>query len=449
MAVNKTLTVTQTPLVGLTPNPRNARTHSERQIAQIMGSITQFGFTNPVLVDSKGMILAGHGRVEAARRLGLETVPTISLEGLTAEEMRAYVLADNKLALNSGWDPELLKIEIGELSALDLSFEIDLTGFGAGEIDVILGGGEIDAADDEEASSLTPPKTAPVTDRGDVWILGKHRLLCGDSREASSFEALMGEEKARMVFSDPPYNVRIDGFVGGLGAVKHAEFAMASGEMTKAEFVAFLACVFANQAAVSVDGALHYQCMDWRHMGEMLEAGESVYSDLKNLCVWTKDNGGMGTFYRSKHELVFVWKVGDAAHLNNVELGKNGRYRTNVWEYRGASKTGADAELAMHPTVKPVPMIVDAIKDASRRGDIVLDAFGGSGSTLIAAQRCGRRARLIEYEPGYCDVTIGRWERQTKEAAVLEETGETFDEVKARREAEIERMADLALAEVA
>jgi DNA modification methylase len=259
----------------------------------------------------------------------------------------------------------------------------------------------------------------------------------------------MGEDKARMVFSDPPYNVRIDGFVGGSGVVKHAEFAMASGEMTKAEFVAFLTCVFANQAGVSLDGALHYQCMDWRHMGEMLEAGESVYSDLKNLCVWTKDNGGMGTFYRSKHELVFVWKVGDGHHLNNVELGKNGRYRTNVWEYRGASKTGADAELAMHPTVKPVPMIVDAIKDATRRGDIVLDAFGGSGSTLIAAQRCGRRARLVEYEGGYCDVTIGRWERQTNQKAILEETGETFAQVKARREADIERLADLALAEAA
>jgi DNA modification methylase len=449
MAVQKTLTVTPMPLAGLTPNPRNARTHSERQIAQIMGSIDQFGFTNPVLVDCEGMILAGHGRVEAARRLGLETVPTIPLEGLTAQEMRAYVLADNKLALNSGWDPEILKIEIGELSALDLSFEIDLTGFGAGEIDVILSGGEIDAADDEAASTLTPPKTAPVTRRGDVWILGKHRLLCGDSREASSFETLMGEEKARMVFSDPPYNVRIDGFVGGSGTVKHAEFAMASGEMTKGEFVAFLTCVFANQAAVSLDGALHYQCMDWRHMGEMLEAGESVYSDLKNLCVWTKDNGGMGAFYRSKHELVFVWKVGDAPHLNNVELGKNGRYRTNVWDYRSASKTGAEAELAMHPTVKPVPMIVDAIKDATRRGEIVLDAFGGSGSTLIAAQRCGRYARLVEYEGGYCDVTIGRWERQTNQKAILEETGETFAQVKARRELDIERMADLALAEVA
>jgi DNA modification methylase len=415
-----------------------------------VGSISQFGFTNPVLVDSEGTILAGHGRVEAARRMGLETVPTISLEGLTAEEMRAYVLADNKLALNSGWDPEILKIEIGELCSLDLSFEIDLTGFGAGEIDVILGGGEIDADDGEAASNLIASKAgASVTTLGDVWILGKHRLLCGDSREPSSFEALMGEERARMVFSAPPYNVRIDGFVGGLGAVKHAEFAMASGEMTKDEFSGFLACVFANQAAVSLDGALHYQCMDWRHMGEMLEAGESVYSDLKNLCVWAKDNGGMGTFYRSKHELVFVWKVGQAPHLNNVELGKNGRYRTNVWEYRGASKTGADAELAMHPTVKPVPMIVDAVKDASCRGDIVLDAFGGSGSTLIAAQRCGRRARLIEFEGGYCDVTVSRWERQTKGAAILEGTGETFAQVKARREAELEELADLALAEVA
>ena len=246
----------------------------------------------------------------------------------------------------------------------------------------------------------------------------------------------MGGERARMVFSDPPYNVRIDGHVGGLGAVKHAEFAMASGEMSKIEFTEFLKTVFENEEQVSLGGAIHYQCMDWRHIDEMMQAGQAVYSELKNMCVWVKDNGGMGSFYRSQHELVFVWKVGDAAHLNNVELGKNGRYRTNVWEYPGASKTGDDADLAMHPTVKPVPMIMDAIRDTSKRGDIVLDAFGGSGSTLIAAHKTKRRARLVELEPKYCDVTIRRWEALTRKDAILEKTGETFAQVRARREAD-------------
>lgn len=427
----------------LKPAPHNARTHSERQIAQIMGSIEQFGFTNPVLLDGDDGIIAGHGRVEAARRLGLAMVPTIALSHLSAVEQRVYALADNKLALNSGWDENLLRIELGILGDLDLGFEIDLTGFSTPELDLLLaedGAGKIDK-DDVTAE----PKRWSTTQPGDLWQVGDHRLLCGDSREPASFDRVMSGDRARMVFSDPPYNVRIDGHVGGLGAIKHGEFAMASGEMSSAEFAAFLELAFRNAAAVSVDGALHYQCMDWRHINEMMRGGEAAYSELKNVCVWAKDNGGMGSLYRSQHELVFVWKVGTAPHLNNVELGKNGRYRTNVWDYRGATKTGRNAELSLHPTVKPVAMVADAIKDASNRGDIVLDAFGGSGSTLMAADREGRRARLIEYEGGYCDVTIQRWQSRRCKQAVLVESGETFEEVKIRRDAELERMADKAL----
>lgn len=248
-----------------------------------------------------------------------------------------------------------------------------------------------------------------------------------------------------MVFSDPPYNVPIDGFVGGLGSVKHQEFAMASGEMSPEQFTDFLETAFRNAAAVSRDGAVHYQCMDWRHIEEMMAAGRRVYSQLLNLCVWAKDQAGMGTFYRSQHELVFVWKVGDAAHLNTVELGKNGRFRTNVWNCRGVRKTGRRSELELHPTVKPAPLIVDAIKDASKRGEIVLDCFGGSGSTLIAAEKAKRRARLIEYEPRYCEVTIRRWEELTGKQAVLVATGETFAEVSRRRQAEMDAAADAAL----
>lgn len=425
-------------------NPRNARTHKEKQIEQIASSIRQFGFTTPILVDDEGMVVAGHGRLAAARLLQLEDVPVIVLSHLSEAELRALALADNRIAQNAGWDEEILSLEFSALQNLDLPFELELTGFSTSEIDLLY-----PQRRKEEALEKLPElvaKATPGVERGDLWLLGQHRLLCGDSRKPESFMALMGDERARMVFSDPPYNVRIDGHVGGLGKVHHAEFAMATGEMDAGEFSAFLETVFHNAAGVSIDGAVHYQCMDWRHMGEMLKAGHAAYSALLNLCVWVKDNGGMGSFYRSQQELVFVWKVGTAPHLNTVELGKNGRYRTNVWNYRGATKTGRNAELALHPTVKPVPLVMDAIQDTSKRGEIVLDPFGGSGSTLIAAEKTRRRARLIEYEPRYCEVTIRRWQDITSKEAVLAATGESFTQVHARRSEEMERLGDLALA---
>ena len=426
----------------LKPAKRNARTHSDRQIAQLAASIEQFGFTNPVLTDDQGGIVAGHGRVEAAKLLGLAMVPTIALSHLSETQVRAYAIADNKLALNAGWDEDALRLLMAELEAV-VEFDLEITGFSTGEIEVLFDKGA--AADAKlDAAPAKRKHTAAVT-RGDLWELGSHRLLCGDAREPADFERLMQGDRARMVFSDPPYNVKIDGHVGGLGNVKHAEFAMASGEMSPAQFTEFLRVAFANAAAVSVDGAVHYQCMDWRHVSEMMEAGNEVYSQLLNMCVWVKDNGGMGTFYRSQHELVFVWKVGSAAHLNTVELGKNGRYRTNVWNCRGASKTGAGAELGLHPTVKPAALMMDAMKDTSKRGEVVLDCFGGSGSTLVAAEKVKRKARLIEYEPTYCEVAIHRWQTLSGKQAVLAETGETFAEVKLRREAEMDALADAAL----
>jgi DNA modification methylase len=441
--LGRPLNVELRPFDTIKPARRNARTHSDKQIEQIASSLRQFGFINPLIVDDEGRIVAGHGRYAAAKLVGLEDVPVIAIADLTEAELRAYALADNKIALNAGWDPEILTIEFEELQALELAFDLEITGFSTTEIDLL------SPISPEEAKLEQLPvlekRATPGVERGDLWLLGKHRLLCGDSRDPVSFRALMGDELARMVFSDPPFNVKIDGHVGGLGKTRHDEFAMATGEMSGPEFTGFLETAFRNAADVSIDGAIHYQCMDWRHIEEMMKAGRAVYSDLKNLCIWAKDNGGMGSFYRSQHELVFVWKVGTAPHLNTVELGRNGRYRTNVWNYRGASKTGADAELAMHPTVKPVTMIMDAIKDTSKRGEIVLDPFGGSGSTLIAAEKSKRRARLIEYEPKYCEVTIRRWQKLTRQAAVLEATGETFAEVHARRSAEMERVGDLAL----
>lgn len=396
----------------------NARTHSKKQLRQLQKSIKVFGFTNPVLIDEGGTILAGHGRVEAAKALGMDEVPCVRIEHMTDDEKRAYVLADNKLALNAGWDEDLLATELGVLLASDLDFDIDVTGFSIPEIDGVIEGVEPEEPGDPNDDAL--PDAAPARCAvGDVWQLGAHRLVCGDALDLRVVDLLMDGDVARMVFTDPPYNVKIDGNVGGLGKIKHREFAMASGEMTTVEFTAFLKAAFRNLVAHSVDGAIHFICMDWRHMGEMHAASEGVYAEMKNLIVWAKDNGGMGAFYRSRHELIFAFKVGTAAHVNSFELGQHGRYRTNVWEYRGVNSGGAKRleELALHPTVKPVQMIADAIKDVSGRGEIVLDLFGGSGSTLIAAEKTGRKACMIELDPLYCDTIIARWEAFAKDEA--------------------------------
>ena len=436
---NKAQQIEQRRPGDLKPYARNARTHSKKQIRQIADSIQRFGFTNPILISDNEEIIAGHGRVEAAKLLGLDAVPTLQLSHLNEAERRAYVLADNKLALNAGWDQEILAIELQAL--IDLEFDISITGFSTAEVDLTL-----DAAQDGDPDQVIGPEDEvplqegmAVTRRGEIWKLGRHRLICGDAREAGDYAALMEGKAADLVFTDPPYNVVIDGNVTGLGRTKHREFAMASGEMSKAAFIEFLTQSLGAAAAVCRDGAIAFVCMDWRHMGELLCAGEAVFSELKNLCVWNKTNGGMGTFYRSKHELVFVFKVGTAPHENSFGLGDTGRYRTNVWDYPGVSSMGAarGEALAMHPTVKPVALVADAIRDCSKRGEIVLDAFGGSGSTLIAAERCGRTARLIEFDPLYCDTIVRRYERLTGKRATLAATGEAFEEVEAQRLGEV------------
>lgn len=404
--------IERAPVRALKPYARNARTHSKRQIEQIARSIERFGFTNPVLVGDDLTIIAGHGRVEAAKLLGIDEVPIIKLSHLNEAERRAYIVADNRLAEKAGWDKEILAIELQGL--IDLDFDVEIIGFETTEIDLILD--EVrdasPASQEDPDDAAPPPPTTAVTQLGDVYALGRHRLVCGDALKAETYQVLMDGALADLVFTDPPYNVPIDGFVGGNGKVSRREFAMASGEMTEAEFTAFLKTSLGHGAAFARDGAIAFVCMDWRHMGELIEAGRAVFDELKNVCVWTKSNGGMGTLYRSQHELVFVFKRGTAAHRNNVELGRFGRNRTNVWPYAGANSFGAarDAELAMHPTIKPVALIEDAIKDVTRRGDVVLDPFGGSGSTLIAAERCGRSARLIELDPAYCDVIVKRYE---------------------------------------
>lgn len=422
------------PINTLTPNPRNARTHSKAQIKQIAASIEEFGFVNPVLIDGDGQIIAGHGRVEAAKLLNLKEVPVLRIEHMSEAQKRAYVITDNQLALKAGWDEEILAAEFQALS--DLEFDIELTGFDMGEIDEIISKFEIDESD--PADEVPEPADGPaITKTGDIWQIGDHRLICGDAQKPETYDALMDGKVADMVFTDPPYNVPIGGHVSGLGKHQHGEFAMASGEMSSDEFQAFLQTTFERMAEVSKAGAIHFICMDWRHVGELIAAGNEVYSELKNICVWVKSNGGMGSLYRSRHELVFVYKAGKGRHANNVELGKHGRYRTNVWEYAGATSFSAtrDDDLAMHPTVKPAEMVKDAILDCSKRGGIILDAFGGSGTTLIAAHQAGRKGYLIELAPTYCDVILQRCLKAGMRP-VHAETGEAFaDLVAETREA--------------
>jgi DNA modification methylase len=426
--------IEQIPPDRLRPSPRNARTHSKKQLRQIAESIREFGFTNPVLIDEDGTILAGHGRVEAAKTLGLETVPCRRIGTMTADQKRAYVIADNKLGLNAGWDEEILAIELQGLLEAEVDFDIELTGFSIPEIDSLIEG--LTPVDDGDPREDAPaPEGPPVSRVGDLWELGPHRVICGNSLKRVTYGALLGAERAQMVFTDPPYNVPIDGHVGGSGAIRHREFVMASGEMTREAFTAFLETSFELIAAHACDGSIHFVCMDWRHLAETLAAGEVAYTELKNLIIWVKDNGGMGSFYRSRHELIFAFKHGTAPHINSFELGQHGRYRTNVWQYRGVNtlRAGRMDDLSLHPTVKPVAMIADAIKDVSRRGAIVLDAFGGSGSTLIAAHKTGRKARLIELDPIYVDRMVRRWQVYAHDEAALAGSGERFDDVADKR----------------
>lgn len=429
------LKITYRKVGDLKPYAGNARTHSEKQIDQIAASIRQFNFVNPVLIDADDGIVAGHGRVAAARKLGFDEVPVIELAHLSEAERRAYVIADNRLAELAGWDREILAIELQALSEMELDFDLEVTGFETAEIDLLL---DDDVGERDPADVVPAPVAGPaITRLGDVWQLGRHKLICGDALDPATYRRLMGDERARAVFADPPYNVKIDGHVCGSGKVKHREFAMATGEMDKAGFTSFLRDALAAMAEVSLDGAIHFVCMDWRHMGELSAAGAEVYTELKNLVVWAKTNGGMGTFYRSRHELIFVYKVGTSKHLNTFGLGETGRYRTNVWDYPGVNSFGSNQEdLALHPTVKPTALVADAIRDVTQRGDIVLDGFGGSGTTLIASERTGRVARLIELDPLYCDVICQRFEAQTGQPARLAGTDQTFADVAHDREAE-------------
>jgi DNA modification methylase len=421
-------------IVCLKENPINPRLHNERQIRQIAKSIETFGLIVPVLVDNSLTVIAGHGRLQAARFLGLTELPTVLIEHLSGAQTKAFAIADNKLTDNSAWDERLLAQQLKALSEVELDFDLEATGFEVAEIDLLIEGLAPEAnTSADEADQLPDQRERQVCRVNDLWILGKHRVLCADSRDPKTYSALMDGRKAGLVFTDPPYNVKIDGHATGLGAIHHKNFRMAAGEMSAGEFTDFLARVFSHLVSHSVDGSLHYIFMDWRHAKEILTAGNETYSELKSLCVWVKDNGGMGSLYRSQHELVFVFKNGRESHRNNIQLGQFGRYRTNVWNYPGVNSFSRKTEegnlLELHPTVKPVALVADAIMDCSARGDIVLDPFLGSGTTVIAAERTGRICYGIELDPSYVDVLIRRWETLTGLLAKHAGSGRTFSEL--------------------
>jgi DNA modification methylase len=426
-AVARNLDLTLVPVLTLKPLGRETRQHPPAQVRKLTESLDRFGFVLPILVDGENRVVAGWGLVLAARKLGVTDVPAVIVSDLSEANLRLLRLALNRLGEDSSWDVDALKLEFGDVLEISNNIDLSMSGFEMGEIDVVLGG----AIGEEDALPIVNEVDPPVTKFGDCWRLGDHRLLCADALMAESYERLMGQERAQMIFTDPPWNIAIEGNVSGLGEVKHKDFAMACGEMTPAEFEAFLKVSLGHAGAHSEDGALHYVCMHWSKMKEMLAAADGVYNALVNLCVWNKTNAGMGSLYRSKHELIFIYRNGKGRHVNNVALGRFGRHRSNVWDYPGQNVFNgtAKSKLKLHPTAKPVALVADAIRDASHRGKLILDPFGGAGSTLIAAEKTGRQARLIELEPRYVDATIKRWEVLTGRHAERESISESAPRV--------------------
>jgi DNA modification methylase len=421
------------PLAKLKANPKNARTHSHKQIKKIRRSLRTFGPLNPILIDENNIILAGHGRAEAARQEGLSHLPVLRFGHLSDAQKRAYLIADNKIAQEAGWDREMLALELGELIELlpPKGIDIALTGFEVGEIDMLMA----DFTDAPQEQDVLPPLPEhPTTRPSDLWQLGKHRLLCGDARLLCNFERLMAGVSAAAVFCDPPYNLAVK-TIGGRGSIHHPEFAFASGEMSRVDFRQFLHQTLGNGVQVSRPGAVHYACIDWRHVGDLIAVGHELYESMLNLVVWNKTNAGQGSFYRSQHELIGVFAVADGTHRNNIELGRFGRNRSNVWTYPGINSFGQGRMEALHshPTVKPTALVADALLDCTARGDAVLDQFAGSGTLFLAAEKVGRKAYGIEFEPRYVDVAIMRWQDATKRDAVLVDDGRTFAEVSALR----------------
>jgi DNA modification methylase len=410
------------------PCPGHARRHGKRQLEKLKRLIRHFGQVVPIVVDPAGVIIDGHAVWTAMRELGSGEISAVVVANRTDPEIKALRLALNRIPADAAWDNDRLRIEVEDL--VKLSFDLDLTGFDAVEIDQLL---EIDVPKlnvTEDGDQIPVPKTPAITTAGDIWVCGRHRIGCGDARDHGFVEKLTAGVRAAMCFVDPPYNIPVAGFVSGKGRVQHREFVQGVGELSTDQFTKFLADSLIVLQQSAADGALLYACMDWRHIFELLAAGRQCDLDLFNLCVWAKTNAGMGSLYRSQHELICVFKVGTSNNTNNVELGRHGRNRSNLWTYRGLNSFGADREqqLASHPTVKPVLMIADAVRDVTRRGDAVLDTFLGSGSTIMAAEETGRIGIGADLDPLYVDVAVQRWQARTRCDARHAETGELFDD---------------------
>jgi len=433
------LAIQHRPIDTLRLDPRNPREHSQKQIAQMAESIRVFGFNVPVLIDEDNKIIAGHGRVLACKQLGMTEIPTIRLSHLSPEQVRAFIIADNKLTENSQWNEILLGEKLKSLSEIDLNFSLEATGFEMGEIDILIEGLSQPGDATQDPADVQPDQSEIlVTSPGDWWQLGKHRLLCGDALAPESYERLMTQQRAAMVFTEPRYNVPINGHASGLGKKQHRDFAMACGEKSRTEFTDFLTTVCKRLVGASRDGSIHYICMDWRHVGELLAAGREAYDEIENICVWVKGKAGIGSLYGSQHEFILVFKQGQDSHRNNVQLGRFGRYRSNVWRYAGTNSSSHETTegnlLDLYPTVKPVALVADAVMDCSARGDIVLDPFLGSGTTVIAAERTGRICYGIGLDPTYVDTAVRRWQRLTGLRAVHGASGRTFDDLEKEAE---------------
>lgn len=432
--LSSTLCIEYLPPELVITNPRNPRNHKHLHIQEVVGSIKAYGFNVPILIDENNQIICGHARVLAAKKLGLLKIPVIRIKNLSKHQIKAFAIAENRLVENGEWNRQMLGEIYLELSLAQIDLSINVTGFSNPEIDLLINeASDIKPIEDDPADQIIEQRGPIISRLGDVWLLGKHRVICGNSLEESTYSQLMNGLKAHMVISDSPFNVRINGHVGGNGKVKHKEFEFASGEMSQEEFTQFLTQAFGLQSKYSVDNSVHYQFCDWRHLEEFMAAGNSAYHQLINLVVWVKNSGAMGSFYRSRHELVLVYVNGKGPRRNNVQLGKYGRNRTNVWEYPGILTMSRQSEegnlLLHHPTVKHVAMIADAILDCTSRNEVVLDAFLGSGTTVLAAERVGRACHGIEVDPHYVDVAIMRWQRLTGESAIHAQSGKSFNQL--------------------
>ena len=425
-AVSRDLTSRLVEVAGLKPLGRATRKHPPRQIRKLAASLDRFGFVLPILIDPEHRVVAGWALLLAAKQLGLIEVPAIRVTDLPEAELRAVRLALNRMAEDADWDRQELALEFSEIRVLAPEIELQDAGFEVAEIEGTVHGGVPDQEDHLDEVPSIAAGYVPVTRAGDLWILDRQRLLCGDPSKAQSYDRLLGTEKADMMFA----NVPVEGEVSGLGTVKNSESATAPAEPSSTKFLAYLSDVLGHAARCSTDGAYHFVCTDWPHAKEVILAGEEIYGKPVDLCVWNKtnagSNAGAGSLYLPRHELVFMFRVGAGAHFNNAALALRGRIRTNVWSYGTPDVPAAGGKLAPVSNTKPVAMVADAIRDCCDRGAVILDPFGGTGTTLIAAEQTGRRARVIERDPIFVDVAVERWQRLTGRVARHADNGRPF-----------------------